>query len=253
VDQILVTGGTGTLGRIIVDELVATSHSVRVLSRRARSNDTVSADWVVGDLRKGLGVDDAVAGIGTIIHCASGRGDVASTKNLVHAATASHCSHVVFISIVGVDQIPLGYYRSKLSAERVIEDSGLPFTILRTTQFHNLIARVLTSLARLPAMPVPARTRFQPIDVREVAARLIELASAAPAGRVADMGGPEICRTEDLARTYLDVQRGRRPIVPIPLPGRSFASFRRGANLTPLHAVGTMGFRQFLVETLPNS
>ena len=248
--EILVTGGTGTLGRVIVDELVATSRSVRVLSRRPRSSDASTADWAVGDLRSGRGLDDAVAGITTIIHCASGRGDVESTEHLVRAATASNCSHVVYISIVGVDRIPLGYYRSKLAAERVIEDCGLPFTILRTTQFHALIATVLTSLARLPVVLVPARTSFQPIDVREVAARLIALADAAPAGRVADMGGPEILRTEDLARSYLDVRDLRRPIVPLVLPGRGFAGLRHGANLTPDHAVGTIDFRQFLNETL---
>ena len=251
--QLLVTGGTGTLGRVIVDEFAATSQPVRVLSRRPRTNDTSGADWVVGDLRSGLGVDDSVAGIDTIIHCASGRGDAVSAKNLVRAAAASNCSHVVFISIVGVDEIPIGYYRSKRAAERVIENSGLPYTILRTTQFHNLITRALTSLARLPVMPVPAGTSFQPVDVREVAARLIELASAAPGGRVAEMGGPEILRTEDLARTYLDVRGRRRLIAPLSLHGRGFAGFRRGANLTPEHAVGTKGFRQFLTDTFPSS
>jgi nucleoside-diphosphate-sugar epimerase len=87
VSQLLVTGGTGTLGRVIVHELTATSRSVRVLSRRPRTNDTSGADWVVGDLRSGLGVDDSVAGIDTIVHCASGRGDAVSAKNLVRAGT----------------------------------------------------------------------------------------------------------------------------------------------------------------------
>jgi uncharacterized protein YbjT (DUF2867 family) len=248
--QILVTGGTGTLGRVIVRNLLATSASVRVLSRQSKPADAESS-WAVGDLRSGDGIDEAVIGIDTIIHCASRRGDVDSAQHLLDAATEAKCSHIVFISIVGVDRIPLGYYRSKFEVEQLIEKSGIPFTILRTTQFHNLIARLLGALARLPVMFVPAHVDFQPIEVTEVAARLIQLSSGPPAGRVPDMGGPEIRSAKDLARSYLRASARRRPVVAIPLPGRGFAGFRRAANLTPEHADGRIGFDQFLETTYP--
>ncbi len=134
-DRILVTGGTGTLGRVVVRDLLAQSVPVRVLSRQPKPNDARAA-WVVGDLRTGDGIDEAVTGIDTIIHCASGRGDVEAARQLLHAAEKATCSHVVFISIVGVDRIPLGYYKSKHQVERLIESSGIPFTIVRTTQFQ---------------------------------------------------------------------------------------------------------------------
>jgi uncharacterized protein YbjT (DUF2867 family) len=249
--QILVTGGTGTLGRVIVDRLVAACVPVRVLSRRpATIVDGVS--WAIGDLRSGDGIDAALEGIDTIIHCASKRGDVEAARSLVASAHKAACSHVVFISIVGVDRVPLGYYRSKLSVEHLIEDSGLPFTILRTTQFHNLIARIMEALARTPVMFVPARTKFQPIDVREVAARLIELASGPAQGRVPDMGGPQVRGVRDLAESYLRARGRRRLIVPLWLPGPAFAGLRRGGNLAPDQAVGTIGFDQFLVEQFGN-
>ena len=244
-EQILVTGGTGTLGRVIVRDLLANDASVRVLSRQATPAGA-EAQWAVGDLRTGDGIDDAVAGVDTIIHCASRRGDVESARHLLDAAKRANCSHLVFISIVGVDRIPLGYYKGKLDVERLVETSGIPFTIVRTTQFHNLIARLLAALARLPVMVLPAHVDFQPIDVAEVAARLIQLASGPPAGRVPDMGGPEIRGAKDLARSYLRASGRRRWIVSVPLPGRGFAGFRRGANLTPEHAVGLVGFDQFL-------
>ena len=246
--QFLVTGGTGTLGRVVVEDLISKSESVRVLSRRAAPSSATAPSWAVGDLRSGDGIDAAVAGIDTIIHCASKRGDVDAARNLLEAARKADCSHVVFISIVGVDKVPLGYYRSKLEVEHRIADSGLPFTILRTTQFHNLIARVMESLARLPVMVVPARTSFQPIDVREVAARLVELADGTASGRVADMGGPEVRGVRDLARSYLRARGRRRLIVPVRLPGPAFAGLRRGGNLAPDHPVGKVGFDQFLVE-----
>lgn len=91
------------------------------------------------------------------------------------------------ISIVGVDRVPLDFCRSRLAAEWVIENSGLPWTILRTTQFHDLIRFLLAALARLPVMFVPDFS-FQPIDVREVAGRLVEIATGAPAGHVPDTG-----------------------------------------------------------------
>jgi uncharacterized protein YbjT (DUF2867 family) len=96
----------------------------------------------------------------------------------------------VYVSIVGVDRIPYGYYRAKLATETVVEESGLPWTILRATQFHDLIRRIAGVLAKSPVVPVPAGVRFQPVDVHEVAARVVELATGTPAGRVDDMGGP---------------------------------------------------------------
>jgi uncharacterized protein YbjT (DUF2867 family) len=97
-------------------------------------------------------------------------------------------------------------------------------------------------------MVVPARTSFQPIDVREVAARLVELADGTASGRVTDMGGPEVRGVRDLARSYLRARGRRRLIVPVRLPGPAFAGLRRGGNLAPDHPVGKVGFDQFLVE-----
>jgi uncharacterized protein YbjT (DUF2867 family) len=252
-DRILVTGGTGTLGRVIVEDLIAESALVRVLSRRAAPTNVQGATWAVGDLRRGDGIDAALKGIDTIIHCASKRGDVESATNLLATARKATCTHVVFISIVGVDQIPLGYYRSKLEVENLIEKSGLPFTILRTTQFHDLIARVMGALARLPVMVVPAHTSFQPIEVREVASRLVELANGTPSGRVSDMGGPDIRSARALAHSYLEARGQHRLTAPVLIPGRGFARFRSGANLSPDRAVGQISFEQFLAARYPSA
>lgn len=95
---------------------------------------------------------------------------------------------MVYISIVGVDRIPFGYYQAKRTVERLVEDSGLLWTVLRTTQFHDLILRGGAALARLPVLLGPAGTSVQPIDAREVADRLVELATETSAGRVPDLG-----------------------------------------------------------------
>jgi uncharacterized protein YbjT (DUF2867 family) len=155
--------------------------------------------------------------------------------------------HVVLISIVGVEQIPLGYYRHKLAAEEVVRESGLPWTTLRTTQFHSLLASLLGGLAKIPGiMPIPSDIRFQPIAAVEVGARLADLALGSPAGRVPDLGGPEIVTLEDLARRYLSAIGRRRRIADLPLGGAALRALRRGANLVPGNRAGGQTFDEYL-------
>jgi hypothetical protein len=113
-----------------------------------------------------------------------GRTDVTATQNLVTAA--ARVKHLVFVSIVGIDRIPISYYKGKLAAEQLV--AGLPHTILRATQFHDLVHKVLAAAAKLPVMPLPT-IPFQPVDVRDVATQLVELVQGGPQGRVPDYRG----------------------------------------------------------------
>src|SRR5918992_328097 len=188
---ILVTGGTGTLGRRVVPRLQDTGRAVRVLSRRSREVGE-DIEFVTGDLATGEGIDAAVEGAEIIVHLAgSGTGDEDKAWNLVRAASRAGARHLVYISVVGADRIPVvsavdramfGYFASKLAAERVVADSGLPWTTLRATQFHDLMLKTVQSMAKLPVIPVPAKVRFQPVDTDEVAARLVELTLGKPTG-----------------------------------------------------------------------
>ncbi|QOV39669.1 SDR family oxidoreductase [Streptomyces ferrugineus] len=238
---ILVTGGTGTLGRLVTERLRADGHEVRVLSRH-------SQPYAV-DLRKGgPGLDEALAGVDTIVHCASspGGGDEEAARQLIAAARRAAVRHLVYISIVGVDRVPFGYYKAKLAVEQLVEESGLGWTVLRATQFHDLVARVLGAMAKLPVMLLPAHVKDQPIEVAEVADRLAELAVAAPAGRVEDMGGPEVRTFDSLARAYLKATGRKRLVVKVPLWGKGYQGFRSGGHLAPEHAVGKGTFEEFL-------
>ena len=250
---ILVTGGSGILGRGVVGRLLAAGHEVRVLSRQHRpAGAPAHVGWVTGDLLGSDGLVQAVAGAGVIVHCAGDplrpRVDVDGTRNLLRAARAAGSPRLVYISIVGVDRVPYRYYRAKLQAERLIQGSGLPWTIMRATQFHQLVLLVARGLARLPVVPVPAATSFQPIDADEVADRLAGLAAGPPAGRVADLGGPQIRPAAELLRAYLDAAGRRRPVLPVRLPGAVFASYRRGGHLAPDRAVGRRTWEEFLAE-----
>ncbi|HEY8372059.1 MAG TPA: SDR family oxidoreductase [Pseudonocardiaceae bacterium] len=248
-EPILVTGGSGVLGRAVVDRLVAAGHRVRVMSRRpAPAELRPELEWATADLRTGEGVAAAVSGAGVIVHCATsptGRGsEVEMTRSLVEAARETR-SHLVYVSIVGIDRVPFGYYRQKVAAERVVEDSGVPYTIQRATQFHDLLRVLLAYAARLPVMVVPD-LRFQPIDTQDVAARLAELATGDPVGRAPDLGGPEVREMTDLARVFLSATGRRRRVVPVRLPGATFRGYRQGGHLAPEHADGRITFEQYL-------
>jgi uncharacterized protein YbjT (DUF2867 family) len=256
---ILVTGGTGTLGRLVVPRLRDTGRDVRVLSRRSRESEP-GVELVTGDLATGEGIDAAVAGIETIVHCAgSAKGDDDKARQLVQAASRAGARHLVHVSVVGADRVPLasaadramfGYFGSKLAAERVVAGSGLPWTTLRATQFHDLILLAVGQLAKLPVIPVPAGFRFQPVDPEEVAARLVELTGGPPSGLVPDVAGPRVYELADLVRGYLAATGRHRPILPVRLPGQAARALRSGANLSPGRAVGHRTWEEFLAARL---
>lgn len=239
-NRVLVTGGTGTVGRIVVDHLADAGKDVSVLSRGRRRHQRTDVQHVVGDVRTGDGLDAALASVDTIVHC------VYPTEHLVAAAKRAGAPHLVYVSIVGIDRIPFAFYRTILANERAITGSGLPYTVLRATQFHDLIAVILRMLAKSPVMPLPSGFSFQPVDVREVGERLARLALGEPVGRAPDFGGPQVRPFNDLARSYLSIVGKSRAIVPIRLPGKVFRGFRAGGNLAPEHAAGTITFEQYL-------
>lgn len=244
---ILVTGGTAQLGRPTVAGLREAGHDVRVLSR-GDSDGVLS-----GDLRTGRGLGRALAGVGTVVHLAStgSARDIAATRLLTTFARTARVGHLVYISIVGVDDIPFPYYLAKLEAEQVVIDAGIPHSILRATQFHSFVEGLFTAQRRiLPVTLVPAFS-FQPIAVDEVASRLVELATADPAGRVPDIGGPQALAALDLAGRWKRASGSHRPLVPLRIPGRTAAAFAAGHNLVPGPPFGRGTFDEYLAARYP--
>ncbi|MHA6620826.1 SDR family oxidoreductase [Pseudonocardia sp. DLS-67] len=243
-ETILVTGGTGTVGREVVRLLRDAGRPPRVLSRQQ------GPGLVTGDLVSGAGLDEAVRDVGVLVHAATRPGrDVAGLRQLMAAARRTGGRpHIVLISIVGADRVPLPYYRERCAVEDLVIGSGFPWTVQRSTQFHALLDRLVGAAARLPVLPVPAGTDIQPIDEREVAARLVSLAGAEPVGRAPDVGGPEVRAFADFARTWLAARHRRRPVVPVRVPGRVARGYREGGHLAPEHAEGRVTFASYVVE-----
>ncbi|MEU0958459.1 SDR family oxidoreductase [Micromonospora aurantiaca] len=250
---ILVTGGTGTIGRHVVPLLRAAGHPVRVLSRRSgRPGDGVT--HVAADLLSGADLGPALSGVSTVLHLAGGaKGDDRATAHLARAAHRAGVAHLVHISVTGADRVPLAWIRSKLDAERAVVDSGVPWTVLRAAQVHDLVFTMLTAMTRLPVVPVPGGLRLQPVDAAEVAARLAELTLGAPAGLVPDLAGPDTYGIGDLLTGHLAATGKRRARLPVRIPGRAGRAYREGANLArPGAARGVRTWTGFLAEREPS-
>ncbi|MFC4000014.1 SDR family oxidoreductase [Nocardiopsis sediminis] len=262
--SILVTGGTGTLGTHVVRRLADQGNEPRLLSRRAAPAWPERAMWFTGDLNTGKGLDRALDGVTTVVHCAhspaSPSAEVTAMANLISAAARAGVEHVVQVSIVGMDHIPLPYYRGKVAAEELLGESGLDHTVLRATQFHELLLWMFDRLTRLPVVPLPTGFWAQPIAADEVAERLVAIALEGPAPAPSDrdlgrdrareqqIGGPQVRTVESLADAYFIAREIDPVLVRLPLPGRIASGFRSGANLTPKHREGVRTWEEFLED-----
>jgi uncharacterized protein YbjT (DUF2867 family) len=243
---ILVTGGTGRLGRLVVERLSAAGCAVRALARHPREL-APGVTFCAADLRSGEGIGPAVSGVEVIVHCAtSTKGDVEATTNLLTAAVTAGTPHVVHVSIVGIEAIASwGYPKRKLATEQLVENSGLPWTILRATQFYDYIYDNSRRLSRCPIVPVPAGFRVAPVDAADVADRLAELALAPAAGRVADIAGPQESDWAAMLRDYLKATRRHRLLIPLRMPGTR--AVRAGGLLPgPDHLTGVRTWDEYL-------
>jgi uncharacterized protein YbjT (DUF2867 family) len=143
------------------------------------------------------------------------------------------------------------YFASQRAKELVIEQSGLPWTNLRATQFYDgFILVMVRAMSKMPIVLLPAGTRFQPVDADEVADALAELALEEPAGQAQDIAGPKIYDSESLLRSYLVAIGKHRPILKIRMPGAAAAAIRDGANLAPDRAVGRRTWEEFLAASV---
>jgi uncharacterized protein YbjT (DUF2867 family) len=207
-------------------------------------------EWAQVDLEGSDGLAEALARVDGVIHAASHvskrQVDVDGTGRLLEEAQRAGVEQFVYISIVGIDQIDFGYYKNKLAAERLIQASGLPWTILRATQFHSFADQILRALTWLPLAFIPKNWGFQSIAEADVADQLLAAVQGGPVGRLPDIGGPEVLSADEMARTWLAIQGKRRAIIHLPVPGGLSAGFRRGLNTVPDNRVGKISWDQWL-------
>jgi uncharacterized protein YbjT (DUF2867 family) len=219
--RIAVAGGTGVVGRHVVDVARERGHDVVVLSRSGGV-----------DLTTGAGLAERLAGVDAVVDVTSvatqKRADAEAffggvTRNL----QAAGVPHVVALSIVGIDDVDTGYYAGKRLQERLLADGQVPWSVLRATQFHEFAEQAL-HFVRVGRFSLVPRMRSQPVAAREVGAALVDLAERGPSGRVPDLAGPEVHDMADLARRVAD---GDRRVVAVRVPGAAGRAMRSGGLL----------------------
>jgi uncharacterized protein YbjT (DUF2867 family) len=242
---VLVTGASGTLGTAVLPRLVKEGHDVRPMSRRVRPG------WVAADLLTGAGLTDAVRGVDAIVHLASSptktrATDVEGTRRLLAAAKTAGVRQVLFMSINGIDRIPLGYYRMKIATEGVVKAGGVPYTIVRATQFPSLIYTLLTVSSKLGPVIVDTSLAVQPVHVEDVADRIADLLAAGPGGETIEFGGPEVLRLDQVVREWQSARGTKRPVWSLRLPGRLARTVRAGGLTTTAKPTGARTWRDYL-------
>lgn len=246
--RIVVTGGTGVLGRAVAASARRLGHDVVTVSRR----DMEDVHGIVhrrADVVTGEGLDAALAGADAVVDATNSPRAAPSfftggTRKLLDAAVRARVRHVVAVSIVGIDDAPIAYYRAKKEQERVVAASSAPWSLVRATQFHDLVAKFASGTGWISFTPrgVP----LQPVDAVELARHLVEVAAAKPGGRLPDFAGPEVRPFAELAAEWRRVKGERRLVVPVPLFG-AVARFLRGGGLcNPAAVRGRRTFGEWL-------
>lgn len=243
--RIAIAGGTGTLGRETAEELRGRGHDVRVLSRHA-------PEYRV-DLTTGDGLAEALEGCDAVVDASNSRSPkqaeqilVEGSRRLLAAEESAGVGHHVCVSIVGCDQLPLGYYRSKAEQERVVESARVPWTVVRATQFHELLAMGFAAVGRTRVLPVP-RARLQTVACAEVARVVADVVESGPRRGRVEVTGPETADLRVLARRWRAITGRKALVVPLALPGALGRALRSGVATSDRADVrGTVRFDDWL-------
>ena len=228
--RIVVIGGTGRVGSNVVGRLVAQGH------------DAVPASPATGvDTITGEGLADVMAGADVVVDVANApdwdddavrKFFTTSTRNLLAAERAAGVGHHLAVSIVGADRLPdSGYLRAKVAQETEIEAGGVPYTILRCTQFFEFLPQIAEEGAEGDSVKLSTGL-MQLVAVDDVAATVAELATGAPiAGRI-ELGGPEALGVDAWARRLFAETGDERTVVSDP-HARYFGTELHDGELTP--------------------
>lgn len=240
--RVAVAGGTGLIGRHVVAALEETGNEPVVLAR-SRGVDITTGSGLAAALAGAEVVID-VSNVATLSKKRSVRFFAAGTERLIEAGARAGVRHHLALSIVGIDRVSFGYYAGKVSQEDLIRHGGLPWTVLRATQFHEFAEQLL---ARSPGpLALVPRMRMQPVAAREVAQRLVELALGPALGAAPEMAGPQQHELVELARQVVQARGRRRLVVPLRIPGGDAAA---NGGLLPAggdYTVGTQTFEDWL-------
>jgi uncharacterized protein YbjT (DUF2867 family) len=228
--KIVVIGGTGLIGTKLVNNLRERGHEVLAASPKSGVNTFT-----------GEGLAEALTGAQVVVDVANAPSweDKAvleffetAGRNLLAAEKAAGVRHHVALSIVGADRLPAsGYLRAKVAQENLIKASGIPFTIIRSTQFFEFVKGIIESATEGQTVRL-SPALMQPIASDDVAAALTGLALAEPSNDTIEIAGPKPIRMDELARRFLSATRDPRKVT-ADVHARYFGAELNDQSLTP--------------------
>ena len=252
--KLLVTGGSGTLGSAIIKQAIEDGrYEVRTISTDPGKHSFPKECRVFkSDLTTANGLEHALKDVQLIIHCASSvtdpqHVDFDGTANLIAVLDRSVFENLEFVSIAGIDHTDHPYYMMKLKVEQLIAGSGILYSILRATQFHEYVVDFIKSLkATDHDINVPSGLKFQTIAVPELAEILLAMVTAKASGAITTVGGPEIMALEHMAADYLNAIGSQQQLNMVDASQPREFRFRTGANLVPDSKFGKITWARFL-------
>ncbi|MDO6605625.1 Uncharacterized conserved protein YbjT, contains NAD(P)-binding and DUF2867 domains [Arenibacter palladensis] len=257
--RVLVTGGSGSLGKVIIRELVRLGYHPSILSKKTNYISPTGSTILMGDLTDKRSLPDINTDV--IIHCASNamdseNVDVKGTEHLIGAINKDSSPHLIYISIVGVDKSTFSYYTHKRKAEVIIENSKVPYTILRLTQFHDFVVqRMIYNLQdeESPEFKIPEGLKFQSIDITDASKYIAELVEKEPLNTTVTLGGPEVMSLKEMAQIYFNQINRDKKVIEVSestLDSEFYAIFRSGSNLCPENRYGSIRWSDFLSKRI---
>ncbi|MFC6114338.1 SDR family oxidoreductase [Sporosarcina thermotolerans] len=247
--KVLVTGSTGLLGSALLKQLTSPEYKVKITSR-SKPENTGPFEWVYSDLLSGEGIEEAVKGVDVIIHAAT---SPVKDSKIVEVSgfegflrKMQYIKHFIYPSIVGIDGIPLKYYKLKYEAEDLLRNSSIPYTIVRATQFHNFVEKLFLSKPHFKRYIVPGNIKFQSVDVSDFANHLIGLVDKDPQGRTNDFGGPDIMTLREMAELKIKINNETNKVLSFSIPGVLYKSFVDGKNTNDNQKMGKITFVDYL-------
>lgn len=247
--KVLITGATGQLGLDLLKQLKNTDYQVKITSRRKPENIN-PFEWVYSDFLTGEGLEDAIIDVDVIIHAATSPmkdSNIVDVVGFGHFLDMSqHIKHFIYPSIVGIEDIPLKYYKYKYQAEELLKNSTVPHTIIRATQFHSFIENLLLSKPLFKRYIVPGNIKFQTVDASEYATHLIQLIGDVPKGKTDDFGGPEILTLREMAEIKIKVNNELNKVANLSFPGKLYKAFLKGKNTNEHQKSGKITFEEYL-------
>ena len=256
--RILITGGTGNLGKTIVNSLTKIELEIFVLTSKDGLPNSNGVNYIKGDLTKIESLFGLRNNFNVIIHCASNAldsdvVDVQGSKNLLDTILRDKIEHFIYISIVGVDKSTNKYYQNKTCVENFIKASNIPYTVIRATQFHDFVLkRMIKPMDKGVGtkLLVPKNLRFQSIDKKDVAKKTHEVIEKGPSNKTINIGGPEILTLDSMLHSYLTLLK-RNEITEFVAPSNSFQKiFATDINLCPDKKYGTISWIDYLNHIL---